>query len=67
MKATLTFDLPEEQGEHIAALRGGEAISMLAEIDRHCRQTLKHGEPSEETRKALEEIRAMISTDFSDL
>lgn len=64
MKATLTFDLPEEHAEHVAALRGGEALGVLAEIDRHCRSTIKHGDPSNEARAALQAVRELIPADL---
>ena len=60
MKATLTFNLPDEQADFNAAIRGREAISILWEIDQRCRSLLKHGEPTEEQAKLAEEIREMI-------
>lgn len=66
MKATLTFDLPKEHAEHVAALRGGEALDVLAEIDQHCRRILKHGDPSDEVRAALQAVRELIPADLID-
>lgn len=60
MKATLTFSLPDEQGEFGAACQGREAKSVLWEIDQHCRALLKHGDPSEETARLAQAIRDMI-------
>jgi hypothetical protein len=60
MKATLEFDLPDEQGEFDAARLGGKALLALWEIDERCRGLLKHGEPTPEARKLAEEIRGMI-------
>lgn len=60
MKATFIFQIPEEQAEYDAARTGGQARSVLWDIDQRCRSLLKHGEPSEETRLLAEEIRAMI-------
>jgi Mn-dependent DtxR family transcriptional regulator len=66
MQATLTFSLPDEQGEYDAARLGRDALVALWEIDQHCRALLKHGSPSEETRELAEAIRAMISDELRD-
>jgi hypothetical protein len=60
MKATLSFTLPDEQGEYDAARLGPQALTTLWEIDQHCRSLLKHGEPTAEERALAEEIRRMI-------
>lgn len=59
-KATLQFDLPDEQGDFAAAIHGREALTVLWEIDQRCRGLLKHGEPTEEEARLAEEIRQMI-------
>jgi hypothetical protein len=58
--AILRFRLPEEQTEFTAAMQGREAKGVLWAVDQHCRSILKHGEPSEETRQQLEQIREML-------
>jgi hypothetical protein len=60
MKATLSFNLPDEQGEFDAARLGSKALAALWDIDQRCRSLLKHGDPSEETARLAEEIRGMI-------
>ena len=60
MKATLSFNLPDDQGEFDAARLGREALLALWEIDQRCRSLLKHGEPSDGERRLAEEIRGMI-------
>ena len=60
MRITLTFTLPEEEPEFTAAVEGVRLRSLVWEIDQRCRSTLKHGEPSEETRAILQGIRQMI-------
>ena len=60
MKATLTFNLPDEQGEFDAARLGSQALTTLWDIDQRCRSLLKHGDPSDETARLAEEIRGMI-------
>ena len=58
--ATLTFDLPEEQGDYDAARLGRQMVSTIWEIDQRCRSLLKHGDPSEQTRALAEEIRLIL-------
>lgn len=65
--ATLTFDLPEEQGEFDAARLGAEAKRVLWEIDQRCRSLCKYGEPTTEERRLAEEIRAMIPAELLDI
>jgi hypothetical protein len=60
MKATLSFNLPDEQGEFDAARLGHKALTTLWDIDQRCRSLLKHGDPSDETARLADEIRGMI-------
>ena len=60
MRATLTFALPDEQGDFDAAINGRKAFLCLWEIDQKLRSLLKHGEPSGETGQLAEEIRQLI-------
>ncbi len=62
--ATFRFRLPEEQGEFDAARLGQAALSALWEIDQRLRSLIKHGEPSDETRRLAEEIRAMLPAEL---
>jgi len=64
MRATLAFTLPDEQAEFDAARLGRRALATLWEIDQGLRSLVKHGEPSDETRRLAEEIRAMIPHDL---
>ena len=67
--ATLRFDLsdPDDEREHRYALAGREALLALEEIEGRCRAILKHGEPSDETRRIVEEIRALIPYELTSL
>jgi hypothetical protein len=67
MKATLEFDLPDEQGEFDAARLGSKALATLWEIDQRCRALLKHGEPTPEERRLAEEIRGMIEAELLEV
>ena len=59
-KATLSFDLPEEQSEFTAAIEGQAARSLIWDIDQHCRGLIKHGDLPEEIDRHLQEIRDII-------
>ncbi len=62
MKATLKFNLPEEQREFSNAASAQLMASSMWDIQAAVRAALKHGEPSiERYRKALEEIREIAS------
>jgi len=66
MKATLQFNLPEEQSDFDAARLGSKALIALWEIDQKCRGLLKHGEPTKAEARLAEEIRAMIDAELLD-
>lgn len=67
--ALLKFDLsdPDDERGHRYALAGREALIALEEIDSRCRAILKHGEPSEETQRIVEEIRALVPHELTSL
>lgn len=64
MRATLTYDLPEDQAEYDAARLGRQALSTLWEIDQRLRSLVKHGEPTAEQRQLADEIRQMIPAEL---
>ena len=57
---TIRYTLTDEQHEYDAARLGAEALATLRDIDQGLRLLIKHGEPSEETKRLAEQIRAMI-------
>lgn len=63
MKATLTFDLPEEEPEHKYALAGTDALILIEDLCSEIRAKLKHdtGEfkefPAEEWDEEANEFR----------
>jgi hypothetical protein len=65
--ATLRYTLPDEQGEYDAARLGSEAMQTLWQIDQRCRELVKYGEPSDETRRLAEELRQMIPAELLDI
>jgi hypothetical protein len=67
MKATLTFNLPDDQGDFDRARLGPLAISTLWDLDQHLRSLLKHGSPTDEVRALAETIRNMIPGELLDI
>lgn len=67
MKATLHFDLPDDQGDFDAARLGRAALSVLWEIDQHLHGIVKHGDPNRFRRELAEEIRKMIPGELLDV
>ena len=57
---TVRYSLPDEQHDYDAARLGAAACECLRDINEGLRSLVKHGNPSEETEKLAEEIRAMI-------
>jgi len=64
--AILKFKLPEEESEHVTALRAGEFLSALCEIDNRLRNELKHGGHDEKTASLLSELRALVPNVYND-
>jgi len=60
MHVILRYRLPDEQTELNAAMQGADAKATIWQVDQYCRGVLKHGEPSAETRRHLEEIRETL-------
>lgn len=63
MKATLTFMLPDEGPEFRDACQGQAAVSLLRDIDHHCRSLIKHSDLDRDTKNELDAIRRMIRED----
>ena len=57
----LRYRLPEEQTELNAAMQGGEAKSILWDMDQYCRGILKHGQLGDEATAVARHIRQMIA------
>lgn len=66
-RATLTYQLPDEQGDFDAARLGSEAMQVLWQIDQRLRSLAKYGEPTEPERQLAEEIRAMIPAEMLEI
>lgn len=62
MKATLTFELPEEQIDFQDAVDGSNFKLVLWKLDRHCRAKVKYASDmtNDEVLDTYEEIREKI-------
>ena len=60
MKATLTFDLPEEQEEFELASNAVNYSIALSDIDNYLRSKIKYADLTEEQYKVYEEIREQL-------
>jgi len=65
MKATLEFNLPEEQEEHLNALQGMSWQMVLFEVDQELRSTVKHGDLQQDADYA-QKIRDLIYQKMQD-
>jgi len=67
MRATLTFDLPDDQDDLLHGLYGSHYFSVLWDLDQRLRSCLKHGsgtlgrEDLEEIRRELYELFVLTS------
>ncbi len=57
MKATLTFNLPEEEHEYMNAVQGAKMRSILWDLDQWLRSKLKYEELSDGQYDAFKETR----------
>lgn len=60
MRATFSFQLPEEQDDYDAARLGPAALALLAQIDARLRSIVKYEGGSVGEVRLAEEIRQMI-------
>lgn len=60
MQATLTFNIPEESVEHLAAMQGGDWKSVAWNMDAALRGYLKRGHNFKTPDEVLDELRAEL-------
>jgi hypothetical protein len=63
MKAILEFNLPDEDGEHKIAIRGGEFYCAILAIERVIREHYKYDKKIEDAFKEIEQIVSEAKTD----
>ena len=66
MKATLTFDLPEEQTEHQMAVQAWAAHAVIDDIDQWLRGKIKYGHEFKTADDALEQCRQELHGIIND-
>jgi len=59
-KATLEFNLPEEQGEFEVCVKGQKYLSALWDFSNYLRQQVKHGDLHEEDLGIYEDIQKVF-------
>ena len=60
MRAILEFDLPSDQEFHKWAVEAPNLVSIITDLDNHCRNALKHGHDYETPDEVLETVRDQI-------
>jgi hypothetical protein len=66
MKATLEFNLPEEQAEHYFAIKGADILNVLWELKAELRSMLKYGELPEQQYEIVEKIQNFLLSSLDD-
>lgn len=67
MKATLEFNLPEDQREHETAINGHKWRLILSDLDNDLRLYLKHGHGFQTPDEAFQRIRERIQQECQEL
>jgi len=66
MKATLEFNLPEDQAEHYCAIKGADMLNVLWELKAELRSMLKYGDLPEQQYKIVEKIQDYLIHSLND-
>ncbi len=66
MKATLEFNLPEEQAEHYCAIKGADMLNVLWELKAELRAMLKYGELPDQQYEIVEKIQDYLIHSLND-
>ena len=66
MKATLEFNLPEEQAEHYCAIKGADMLNVLWELKAELRSMLKYGELTSEQYEIVDKIQDFLFHSLND-
>ena len=66
MKATLEFNLPEDQAEHYCAIKGADMLNVLWELKAELRAMLKYGELPEQQYEIVEKIQGFLMSSLDD-
>jgi hypothetical protein len=66
MKATLEFNLPEDQAEHYCAIKGADMLNVLWELKAELRAMLKYGELPDQQYEIVEKIQDFLMSSLDD-
>ena len=66
MKATLEFNLPEDQAEHYCAIKGADMLNVLWELKTELRSMLKYGELPDKQYEIVEKIQDFLFSSLND-
>ena len=66
MKATLEFNLPEDQAEHYCAIKGADMLNVLWELKTELRSMLKYGELPDKQYEIVEKIQDFLLSSLND-
>jgi len=66
MKATLEFNLPDEQAEHYCAIKGQDMLNVLWELKAELRSMLKYGELPDTQYEIVEKIQNFLMSSLDD-
>lgn len=62
MRATLEFNLPDDQDAFRHAAHATDLYRWLCDVQEHLRDRLKHGELGEEAERELEDVRDLLQS-----
>jgi hypothetical protein len=66
MKATIEFNLPDEQAEHYCAIKGQDMLNVLFELKSELRSMLKYGDLPEQQYEIVEKIQDFLISSLND-
>lgn len=66
MKATLEFNLPEEQAEHYCAIKGADMLNVLWELKSELRSMRKYGDLPKQQYEIVEKIEEFLFRSLND-
>jgi hypothetical protein len=66
MKATLEFNLPDDQAEHYCAIKGADMLNVLWELKAELRAMLKYGELPDAQYDIVEKIQDFLMSSLDD-
>jgi hypothetical protein len=66
MKATIEFNLPEEQAEHYCAMKGADMLNVLWELRSELRDMLKYRDLPGQQHEIVEQIQQSLIDMLND-